>query len=145
MAGATVVIHSAGWLEGGLSVSYEKLVCDVEVLNMVAELCAGAEAGESEIGFDTALSEVPPSGHFFSAPQTMARYQSEFYQPVVHDYANFGTWEERGAVDTSRRATEVWKGILDAPSDPAPDGDRVAAMRDFIARRTAEGGAPLEG
>ena len=77
MAGATVVIHSAGWLEGGLSVSYEKLICDVEVLNMVAELCAGAQAGASEIGFDNALSHVDPGGHFFASPQTMERYNSE--------------------------------------------------------------------
>ena len=46
MAGATVIIHSAGWLEGGLSVSYEKLITDAEVLNMIAELCAGAQAGQ---------------------------------------------------------------------------------------------------
>ena len=56
MAGATVVIHAAGWLEGGLSVSYEKIITDVEVLNMVAELCAGKEAGADEIGFENALS-----------------------------------------------------------------------------------------
>ncbi|MEO0390945.1 MAG: trimethylamine methyltransferase family protein, partial [Pseudomonadota bacterium] len=72
MAGATVIIHSAGWLEGGLSVSFEKMVCDAEVLNMVAELCAGAAAGPDEIGFDTALAAVEPQGHFFAAPQTMA-------------------------------------------------------------------------
>lgn len=90
MAGATVIIHSAGWLEGGLTVSFEKLVCDAEVLNMVAELCAGVQAGPSEIGFETALSEVEPSGHFFASSQTMERYNTEFYQPHVHDYANFG-------------------------------------------------------
>ena len=76
MAGASVIIHSAGWLEGGLTVSYEKLICDVEILNMVAELCAGAKAGTDEIGFVNALSQVNPSGHFFEAPQTMERYST---------------------------------------------------------------------
>ena len=110
MAGATVIIHSAGWLEGGLTVSYEKLICDVEVLNMVAELCAGTRAGADEIGFE-AISEVEPSGHFFATTQTMARYDSEFYEPVVHDYANFGTWKERGERGASERATDVWQAI----------------------------------
>ncbi|WP_224814263.1 trimethylamine methyltransferase family protein [Hasllibacter sp. MH4015] len=140
MAGATVVIHSAGWLEGGLSVSYEKLVTDAEVLNMVAELCAGAQAGAAEIGFD-AIAETQPSGHFFAAAQTMERYQTEFYEPIVHDYANFGTWTERGAKDASTRARDVWQGILANPGAPDIDPDRLAALEDYIARGTGRGGA----
>ncbi len=144
MAGATVVIHSAGWLEGGLSVSYEKIITDVEVLNMIAELCAGREAGADEIGFDNALSQVDPSGHFFAAPQTMARYDTEFYEPIVHDYANFGTWTERGARDASTRATDVWQDIVQKGSEIEVDGNRLEALQRFIAKRTAEGGAPPE-
>lgn len=144
MAGATVIIHSAGWLEGGLTVSFEKLVCDAEVLNMIAELCAGAQAGEAEIGFDTALREVEPSGHFFASSQTMERYNTAFYEPHVHDYANFGTWTERGSVDANHRATGVWKGILNDFEAPNIDNDKLGALHDFIARRTAEGGAPPE-
>ncbi len=144
MAGATVIIHSAGWLEGGLSVSYEKLITDAEVLNMVAELCAGRAAGADEIGLDSALSQVEPCGHFFAAPQTMERYNTEFYEPIVHDYANFGTWSERGSVDASVRATKVWKDILAADKRPDLDGARVENLKQFIAKRTAEGGAPPE-
>ncbi|UWR07942.1 trimethylamine methyltransferase family protein [Ruegeria sp. B32] len=141
MAGATVIIHSAGWLEGGLTVSFEKLVCDAEVLNMVAELCAGAQAGQAEIGFDTALREVEPGSHFFAASQTMERYTTEFYEPHLHDYANFGTWTERGSVDANYRATAVWRDILNNFEPPAQGQPGLDAMRDFIARRTAEGGA----
>ncbi len=143
LAGATVVIHSAGWIEGGLSVSYEKLITDAEILNMVAELCAGAEAGTAEIGLD-ALEEVQPGGHFFAAAQTMARYQTEFYEPVVHDYANFGTWTERGAKDASTRARDVWQGILANPDTPDIDATRRAALEEYIAKRTAQGGAHPE-
>lgn len=141
MAGATVVIHAAGWLEGGLSVSYEKLVTDAEVLNMVAELCAGRPAGTDEIGYDTALSQVEPMGHFFAAPQTMERYRSEFYEPVVHDYANFGTWTERGASDATSRATHVWQNILATAEPLEIDHNALASLQAFIAKRTQEGGA----
>ncbi len=144
MAGATVIIHSAGWLEGGLTVSFEKMICDAEVLNMVAELCAGAQAGGAEIGFDTALCEVEPSGHFFATSQTMERYNTAFYEPHVHDYANFGTWTERGAIDANHRATGVWKDILANFKAPSSDSDRIGTMKEFIARRTEEGGAPPE-
>ncbi|APE45513.1 trimethylamine methyltransferase [Sulfitobacter alexandrii] len=144
LAGATVIIHSAGWLEGGLSVSYEKLVTDVEVLNMVAELCAGAKAGPDQIGFADALSQVAPTGHFFAAPHTMERYTTEFYQPMVHDYANFGTWTERGALDASCRATAVWEAILSADPQPFTPPDRLETLRAFIDKRSAQGGAPPE-
>ena len=144
MAGATVIIHAAGWLEGGLSVSYEKIITDVEVLNMVAELCAKKQAGADEIGFDNALSHVDPSGHFFAAPQTMDRYNTEFYEPIVHDYANFGTWTDRGRQDANTRATAVWKNIVATAKAPAVDETRVDALNSFITKRTAEGGAPPE-
>ncbi|MEM6305514.1 MAG: trimethylamine methyltransferase family protein [Pseudomonadota bacterium] len=144
MAGATVVIHAAGWLEGGLSVSYEKLVTDAEVLNMVAELCAGAQAGVDEIGLENAMAHVNPSGHFFDTPQTMGRYDTAFYAPVVHDYANFGTWTERGGEDTNARATRVWQDILTRDRRPEVDGDRLEALQAFIAKRTDAGGAPPE-
>lgn len=145
MAGATVIIHAGGWLEGGLTTSYEKLITDGEVLNMVAELCAGAKATPDEIGYENAFPHVDPSGHFFAAPQTMDRYNTEFYEPVVHDYANFGTWTERGSVDANHRATEVWKGILANPTKaPQIDGDRLAALQADIAKRTAAGGAEPE-
>ena len=144
MAGATVIIHAAGWLEGGLSVSYEKIITDVEVLNMIAELCAGAQAGADEIGFDNALSQVDPSGHFFATPQTMERYSTAFYEPIVHDYANFGTWTERGAQDAGTRATKVWQDILANDARPKIDLDRLEALQAFIAQRTAQGGAAPE-
>jgi trimethylamine--corrinoid protein Co-methyltransferase len=144
LAGATIVIHAAGWLESGLSVSYEKLVTDVEVLNMIAELCAGAKAGPEEIGLATALAEVAPGGHFFAASQTMARYATAFYEPICRDYSNFGTWTERGAVDASARATGVWERILSADPPAFLPPDRDEALAAFVAERTARGGAPPE-
>jgi trimethylamine--corrinoid protein Co-methyltransferase len=140
MGGATVVLHSAGWLEGGLTVSYEKLICDVEVLNMMAELCNANDTTSSDMGLD-AIADVAPSGHFFGTDHTMERYQTEFYQPVVHDYANYGTWTERGAPDATKRATTLWQDILSQPPKISVDQDRLATLQEYIAKRTAAGGA----
>lgn len=143
MAGATTILHAAGWLEGGLSISYEKLITDMEAVNMIADLCTKAQAGPDEIGFD-AIAEVEPGGHFFAAAQTMARYQTEFYQPVVADRSNFGTWSEHGAMDANHRATAIWQEIVarnwQAPVSP----DQVDRLQSYIRKRTAEGGAPPE-
>lgn len=140
MAGATVTIHAAGWLEGGLTVSYEKLITDIEILQMVAELCAETSATDAEIGLD-ALAEVAPGGHFFAAQQTMDRYQTEFYQPFAADWSNFGSWTENGAIDATTRATGIWQRILNDEKGPAIDEARKAALDDYIRRETANGGA----
>jgi len=144
MAGSTVIIHAAGWLEGGLTVSYEKLVTDTEVLNMIAELCAGTTASVDDIGFEKAISKVEPQSHFFSAPQTMERYNTQFYEPVVHDYANFGTWTERGSIDANNRATKIWKDIVAAQTKPSIDDAKLGNLQEFIAKRTEAGGANPE-
>ncbi|MEM8877836.1 MAG: trimethylamine methyltransferase family protein [Pseudomonadota bacterium] len=140
LAGATVMIHGAGWIEGGLTVSYEKLITDLEMLQIFAELCTETPATDAEIGFE-ALREVQPGGHFFAASHTMERYQSAFYQPMLYDWSNFGTWTERGAKDANLRAHEIWNDILKTGQGPEIDPDRAEALRVFIAKRTDEGGA----
>ena len=144
LAGANVVMHAGGWLEGGLTVSFEKLITDIDVLNMVAELCSGRRAGVDEIGFEKALSQVNPMGHFFDAPQTMERYNTEFYDPVVHSYANFGNWSEAGSLDANTRATSIWQNIINAEPRQMLVPERVEAIAKFIERRESEGGAPPE-
>lgn len=144
LGGATTVLHSTGWLESGLSLSYEKFITDVELLQMMAELCAPTTANAADIGFD-AVTEVSPGGHFFATGQTLERYRTAFYEPLVADWTNFGSWTEHGARDVNARATDVWKAII-ARDWRAPVGeDRIEALQEFIIRRTAEGGAAPTG
>lgn len=144
MAGATVIIHAAGWIEGGLSVSYEKLITDMEMVQVMAELCSAPPADEAAIAFE-AVKEVQPGGHFFGCAHTMGRYSTAFYDPLVADWSNFGTWTERGGQDACTRATAIWEGILSDYQPPASaTPDRIAALDAFIATRSAAGGAPPE-
>lgn len=140
MGGCNVLVHSAGWLEGGLSASFEKFILDVEQLQMMAEFLAPLDASEAEIGMD-AIREVTPGGHFFATAHTMQRYRSAFYSPLVSDWSNIGQWQAAGAKTAVQRATQIWRRILDqwslAPRDPA----QLEAMRQFAERRRAEGGA----
>lgn len=137
------MIHGAGWLEGGLTVSYEMMITDLEMLQVMAELCIETPADEPELALD-ALRDVQPGGHFFGTAHTLERYKSAFYEPLVADYANFGTWEENGAKDANTRATGIWQGILDGFQPPAQNGDRVSALGEFIEQRTQAGGAAPE-
>lgn len=141
LAGATLCIHAAGWMEGGLTHSYEKLITDIEVLQMLAELCVAPPSDEDSLGF-SAIAEVQPGGHFFSAAHTMARYRTAFYEPLIGSTANFGTWTEQGGHTAAARAHDKWKQAL-AEYTPPPAAEGCApALEEFIERRTKEGGAP---
>lgn len=142
LAHGTLIVHVAGWQEGGLTFGYEKFINDVEGLQSFAELCAKPSGAAAEIGFD-ALAEVQPGGHFFQTAHTMERYQTAFYPPLVADLSNFGTWEEHGALTATERATEIWQRVLADHVPPPGAEDRAGRIADLIARGTEAGGAPL--
>ena len=143
LAGATVIIHAAGWLEGGLTISYEKLITDMDMVQTFAELCTAAEADDDAIAL-TALAEVQPGGHFFGATHTMERYQTAFYDPVGMDWSNIGSWTERGSQDANTRATAIWKGILRDFTAPDMPLGKVDELDAYIAEKTVRGGAAPE-
>jgi len=143
LAGATMLIHAAGWLEGGLAESYEKFITDVETLQTIAEICTATPADAAAIGYE-AIADVAPGGHFFSTPHTMARFRQAFYEPVVRDSANFGNWTEAGAQTATQRAHGVWKRILAEYQPPASAAGVGEVLDSFIAARKAAGGAPPE-
>ncbi|MFN4099069.1 MAG: trimethylamine methyltransferase family protein [Pararhodobacter sp.] len=141
MANATMVVHSAGWLEGGLTFGYEKFINDVEALQMLAELCTKPEADDDALAFD-ALAEVPPGGHFFAAAHTMQRYSTAFYSPLVADLQNFGNWTKAGEQTSAERATAIWQQVLAGFTPPATADGVADRLAPYIEAGTLAGGAP---
>lgn len=144
MANATLTIHSAGWLEGGLTFGYEKFINDVEALQTIAEMCRRPGTTDDDFALD-ALAEVPPGGHFFAAAHTMTRYDTAFYPPLVADRTNFGTWTEGGAQTSAQRATRIWQDVLDRHAPPPHSPDAADRLAPFIDAGTRAGGqAPTD-
>ena len=143
LSGCTMLIHGAGWIEGGLTVSYEKLITDIDMLQSLAELCLPTPADDAAMALD-ALKEVQPGGHFFGCAHTMERFETAFYEPVSYDWSNIGTWAENGSLDANTRATAIWQDILDGPPNFTPDADKVDALQAYVAKRIEQGGAPPE-
>jgi len=140
LAGANWVMHAAGWQEGGLSASYEKFIVDIEMCQMIAEVCAPVVVNDDELALD-AITEVGPGGHFFGTDHTLERFEQAFYQPIVFSRATYEQWAEEGSPRVDERATDRWQQVLaDFSPPPIPDDVREA-MSDFVERRTAEGGA----
>ena len=106
LAGINWVMHSAGWLEGGLVASYEKFVLDVQVLEMLQQEFTPLEIDEASLAFG-AHDEVRHGGHFLGAAHTMERFRTCFYRPFVNSSDNYDRWMRNGAKDAAARARDV--------------------------------------
>jgi trimethylamine--corrinoid protein Co-methyltransferase len=139
MGHANLILHGAGWMEGGLVASFEKLIVDVELIQSMAEFLQPLVVDEDTLGFE-AMREVGPGGHFFGAAHTLQRYERAFYSPLLSDWRNFENWRLGGALDSARRANQIWKQALaeftPPPIDPAIDD----ALKAFVAKRKEAGG-----
>jgi trimethylamine--corrinoid protein Co-methyltransferase len=142
-SGANFVLHAAGWLEGGLRCSYEKMILDIDLLQMVAEFLTPLDLSEDALGVE-AIRSVGPGGHFFGTQHTQDRYKTAFYAPVISDWRNFETWAEAGSPTALERANRVWKERLATYEQPAMDPAIREELDAFVDKRKAEGGAPTD-
>jgi trimethylamine--corrinoid protein Co-methyltransferase len=137
MGKSHLIMHAAGWLEGGLTASMEKLVVDAEMLRAWAQILKPIEFNDDDLAVD-AIKDVAPGGHFFGAPHTLARYETAFYRPLLSDWSNFENWRDAGAKDATQRAHELWKKLKEQYVAPPLDPAIVEAVDAYVARRRAE-------
>jgi trimethylamine--corrinoid protein Co-methyltransferase len=142
MGGAHLIEHGAGWMHGGLTASFEKLILDAEMLQMMQAYLEPIDTSPASLAFD-AIADVGPGGHFFGTAHTMDRYETAFYTPLVANWDNWTTWQERGSIDAATRAAELWPRLLADYEAPALDAGRAEALDAYVARRKEQGGAPM--
>ena len=129
-----VMMHAGGWLEGGLTCSFEKLILDAELLQMQAAMLEPIDLSEDALGLD-AIAEVGPAGHFFGTQHTLDRYENAFYSPMLSDWRNFEAWEEDGAKTATTRANEIWKQLLKEYEKPPIDPAVEEELETYVAHR----------
>ena len=143
MGGGNFILHSAGWMEGGLTASYEKTVLDADLLQMTAEFLDPLAVDADALALD-AVREVGPGGHYFGAAHTQARYRTAFYAPLLSDWRNFQSWAEAGSPTAADKATRLWKDILAAYEPPPIDPGIKDALDAFVDRRIRDGGVKTD-
>jgi trimethylamine--corrinoid protein Co-methyltransferase len=131
------VMHAGGWLEGGLTCSFEKLILDAELLQMQAAFLQPVVIDDDSLGLE-AIAEVGPGGHFFGSAHTMERYENAFYQPILSDWRNFETWQEAGGLNATQRANTIWKQLLQEYEKPPIDAAIEEELQAYMARRKQE-------
>ena len=137
MGGANLVYHAAGWLESGLTASFEKLIVDAEMLQMMAEVLRPIEVNADQLALES-IAGVEPGGHHFGTAHTLAHYEHAFYIPMASTRQNFETWQESGSLDAARRANAIWKRLLAEYQRPPIDPAVEEALESYVARRKRE-------
>lgn len=143
MGGANIVFHGAGWLEGGLRASFEKMVVDADLLSMMQTFLEPVVVDEATLAVE-AMADVGPGGHFFGTQHTQDRYKTAFYNPFVSDWRNFESWEEAGSPTADDKAAELVGQFLAEYTQPAMDDEARAELDAFVARRVEEGGVATD-
>lgn len=138
LAGANFVLHSAGWLEGGLCTGFEKLIMDADRLGGYQKLLGQGLETDTEAFARDAYDEVAPGGHFLGSAHTMRHYQEAFYEPKLSDSENVESWEDGGSTDMRQRAYERWNDMLKHYEKPPIDPAIEEALAAFVAKRKEE-------
>jgi len=134
--GANFILHSAGFLDGLLSMSYEKFVMDADFCGALHSYLDGVTIDDNQLALD-AFREVGPGSHFFGCGHTMANYETAFWDSEIADNEPFEKWEAAGSEDAATRANRKWKAMLADYEAPPLDIAIDEELRDFIARRKA--------
>ncbi len=137
LAGTNWVMHSAGWLEGGLVAGFEKFVIDAQIVEMLQHEFTPLEINEGSLGFD-AHQEVGHGGHFLGSMHTMERFRTCFYRPFLNSSENYERWMRGGAQDTATRAGVMWRKRLEEYEQPALDDAVRAELEEYVTRRRRE-------
>jgi trimethylamine---corrinoid protein Co-methyltransferase len=137
LAGTDVVLHAAGWLEGGLTASLEKFALDVELLEQLQVQQRGIGFSEEEFAFE-ALKELGPGGLWLAAQHTMDHFREWQYISPLFITQDFTTWSAAGGEETAARANRRWKQLLDTYEDPGIDPDIDAELIAYMDRRKSE-------
>lgn len=136
LSGVNFMLHSAGWLEGGLVASFEKFVMDADQLGVLHGIAKGVEVDVNGQAMD-AIREVGPGGHYLGCDHTQKNFKSAFWRSELLDYKPFETWEEEGARDTQALATAKVKKMLADYQEPALDPGIAEGLKDYIAEKKA--------
>jgi trimethylamine--corrinoid protein Co-methyltransferase len=134
---ANLVYHATGWLEGGLTASFEKSIIDADMIDAMRAWLQPLEISRAALGFD-AIAATPPGGHFFGAAHTLERFETAFHRSNIADLRPFETWTEGGSRTATDRANKIWKVLLENYVTPPLDVGVLDAIDTYVERRKCQ-------
>jgi trimethylamine--corrinoid protein Co-methyltransferase len=132
--GGNFILHAAGWLEGGLTMGYEKMILDADYCASLHTYMAGLSLDENQMALD-AFREVGPGKHFFGCAHTLANYETAFWDSDTADNNSFEQWHDEGERDANQRANARWRRLLQEYQPPPLDPAIDEALTEFVTKR----------
>lgn len=136
LGGVNFMLHSCGWLEGGLVSSFEKFVMDADQLGIYHQMAQGVAVDTNGQAMD-AIAEVGPGGHYLGCAHTQANFKTAFWRSEVLDYKPFETWEDEGARDTQTLAAARVQTLLNNYQKPELDAGIEEALNEYVTKKKA--------
>lgn len=135
-AGVNFLLHSAGWLEGGLAMGYEKFIIDADQASMMAKWVEGVDMSENGLALDSMLGNGP-GNHFLGTEHTLTNFETAFWSSEQSDNNSFEQWLEDGSNDSISRANATWKRMLREYEPPPFDEAKEAELTEWMNRTKA--------
>ena len=111
MAGANYIHDAIGLFDGDLTVSYEKMIIDNEILGMCDRVLRGIEVTDETLAVDL-IEEVGPGGDFLGEAHTVKHMRQEFFEPVLADRTGYESWVNTGRPDTKVQARQQLEKLM---------------------------------
>lgn len=137
MSQPNFLAHGVGWLENGLTTSFEKMIVDCEMLQMASRVLDPVEINKETLAFND-IKDIGPGGHYLGSRLTMKRFQNAFYEPLLTNWQNYEDWQKTGATDLVTRAHNIVQRMLDEYEEPAIDSSRLEELDAYVERRREE-------
>lgn len=131
MAGlaGTNLVHDVGYLEFGLTYSYELLAMCDEFIGQLRRFMGGINVDSEHMALDV-VRRVGPGGQFLTDMHTFEHFKED-WQPDLVDRSARQTWEKKGRLSMGDRARAKVRHILDNHQVP-PLADAVNEEIDRI-------------
>ena len=136
-AGANLINHATGWLEGGLVTSFEKTMMDADLCGKIGRFFEGIDLSENAQAMD-AIAATGPGQHFLGSDHTLANFYSALFRPDLADNNSFEQWSSEGGLDMTQRANALWKERLETYQDPGLDPAIDEELQAYIRQKKEE-------
>jgi trimethylamine--corrinoid protein Co-methyltransferase len=130
------LVHDVGYINNGLTTSFEQLVVSDEVIGMVRRIAGGFEINDETLALDL-IESVGPGGEYLTSGHTLRHFRDNWF-PKLMSRRSFEEWDRNGRHDLGARATERVRSILEGHR-PEPLIERTSNELRCIVEAVTEG------
>ena len=128
------IVHDVGYLESGMTASFEQVVICDEIISWIRRFVQGLEISDETLALDM-IDKIGPDGQFLDTTHTTTHFREDWY-PKLFNRQNHDSWQAAGGTTLRQRAIEKAKRLL-AEHTPEPLPDDVVRQLDKVIEKAS--------